>query len=513
MVCHFLHCATRELLEQSVSPTRGSEAAHDALASSGLEVQMRSRSTFRRRLALALAAALAACGGDSAGDLTDAASPTGSDALRADGGPNLDGASAALPPGCRTLVRDEDCDRTKPPIVFVHGTLGSGDNFSNPALLFASNGYCPERIRALDYDSLATNSPYEPVGSALDRLIDAVRAETGAEKVDLVGHALGARHASTFVRTTPQKVAHYVHISGDMLPGDPGGVPTLCLSSAADAPVECATAQKVVLPGADADRLSLAASRESFTAIYTFLTGAPPRTDQVECGEALVLEGRAQTYGDNRVPVGGRIEIYELGDAPQARGAPVASFEVPADGHIGPFRARRDVAYEFKLLGAAGESRPPRHMYVGSLVRSDRLLRFLYATGDAQTASIGRLINFDDGHAVLTLRRRAGPFIAGRDRLLINGISALSSANADRALSTVGLYVFDAPAVPSGTGRGPGDRISSAAPIFTTSFVSSADIYLPATPPAFIEVRFNDRVLKVPNWPSASQGMSLVNVD
>src|ERR1051326_4335326 len=46
----------------------------------------------------------------------------------------------------------EQCDKTKRPILFVHGIMGGGDNFELQAQRFTSNGYCRDAIRAFDYD-------------------------------------------------------------------------------------------------------------------------------------------------------------------------------------------------------------------------------------------------------------------------------------------------------------------------------------------------------------------------
>ena len=63
-------------------------------------------------------------------------------------------AAAVDPLACPVVVKDADCDKTLRPFVFVHGTYGSGDNFAHVAALLASNGYCPERIVAVEYNSL-----------------------------------------------------------------------------------------------------------------------------------------------------------------------------------------------------------------------------------------------------------------------------------------------------------------------------------------------------------------------
>jgi triacylglycerol esterase/lipase EstA (alpha/beta hydrolase family) len=77
------------------------------------------------------------------------------------------------------------------PMVFVHGYTGSASQFEWQAMRFASNGYPQEYLNAFEYDSphYATTAPQ--VLAALDQHIDAILQETGADKVELVGHSLG----------------------------------------------------------------------------------------------------------------------------------------------------------------------------------------------------------------------------------------------------------------------------------------------------------------------------------
>jgi len=126
---------------------------------------------------------------------------------------------------CPVIVADADCDTSKRPIVFVHGTFGSGDNIANVAMLFGSNGYCQDRFLAVEYNSLGGN----PIAD-LDALIDKVLAETGADKVELAGHSQGTMHCGTYMSDPARaaKVAHYINYSGRTAPD---GIPTLSISS------------------------------------------------------------------------------------------------------------------------------------------------------------------------------------------------------------------------------------------------------------------------------------------
>src|SRR5689334_13424249 len=145
---------------------------------------------------------------------------------------------ALAPVGCgSSSSKDGDgtagCDLSKTPLVFVHGTVGSGDNFNHPALLFASNGYCPESVRAIEYNSLGGG--YADVSAQLDALIPEVLADTGASKVVLLGHSQGTRHAGQYVADHPEIAEAYIHLAGGPVPENPGGVRTLSIASTGDA--------------------------------------------------------------------------------------------------------------------------------------------------------------------------------------------------------------------------------------------------------------------------------------
>src|SRR4030042_1898627 len=79
------------------------------------------------------------------------------------------------------------------PMIFVHGYTGSASQFEWQAMRFAGNGYPQEYLNVFEYDSPNFGTTAPAVLAALDARIDAVLAETGAEKVELLGHSLGTR--------------------------------------------------------------------------------------------------------------------------------------------------------------------------------------------------------------------------------------------------------------------------------------------------------------------------------
>src|SRR5262249_23216878 len=128
---------------------------------------------------------------------------------------------------CPVVVKDEDCDKTQRPFVFVHGTYGSGDNFAHVAALLGSNGFCQDRIIAVEYNSLG-DKPGE--NGSIDGAIDAILQQTGATQVDLAGHSQGTAHCKVYLGDPAHaaKVAHYINFSG--VGAVPNDVETLSLS-------------------------------------------------------------------------------------------------------------------------------------------------------------------------------------------------------------------------------------------------------------------------------------------
>ena len=140
-----------------------------------------------------LRAALMIAVGCAIGCDADEDSTSTAPALDADAGDFID------PQICPALVSDQDCDRDRPPIVFVHGNASAGDGFSHPAQLFASNGYCALRIRSIDYDAITRGNDaasYAAVAAQLDQVIAELQDRTGAKQVTCLVtlKALPTRH-------------------------------------------------------------------------------------------------------------------------------------------------------------------------------------------------------------------------------------------------------------------------------------------------------------------------------
>jgi pimeloyl-ACP methyl ester carboxylesterase len=357
-------------------------------------------------------------------------------------------AAAPAPLSCTTVVKEEDCDKTLPPFVFVHGTYGSGDNFAHIASLLGSNGYCQDRIVAVEYNSLGdmpgndctgTNTPAGcgKIDAAITKVLAANPTFT---KVVLAGHSQGTLHATTYLQNHADRVSNYINFSSPQNP-NVGAVQTLSISSqhdlgghpnhvtgnsvctvpwpdanptggitaipdpdagtgvvavadggAGDAGAGdggAAACNVLLLTFTDQDHFALAASTDSFVEIYKYLTGKAPKYTTIQCGDdPVTIEGLSETFADN-VPVTGKLEVREV-TTPRADGAPDMVIAGDPTGQVGPLMLKRGVYYEFKGFDASGKL--IGYQYFSPFMRSNRLVRFLTPASSTDGTPVGGAI-------------------------------------------------------------------------------------------------------------------------
>jgi pimeloyl-ACP methyl ester carboxylesterase len=434
----------------------------------------------------------------------------GSLALLVAGCSDSNGVNSEGPSACPVVVSDADCDKSQRPFVFVHGTFGSGDNFAHVATLLGSNGFCPERIVAIEYNSLG-DAP--GTNGQLDAAIDKVLAETGFTQVDLAGHSQGTFHCKAYLSDPAHaaKVAHYINFSGEgAVPND---VDTLSLSSQHDLnnmPHHATGTHVKQVTFTEEDHFAVAASTRSFVEVYKYLRNAEPKYTEIQCGdEAVTIEAISETFADN-TPVSGRVEVREVGDTPRAAGTPVATMFPDSSGHFGPFQLTRNVPYEFKGFDAAGKL--IGYLYFTPFKRSNRLVRLLTPSGNPAIASSSTDHVVRSPNQVGGVARWAGGAFRQDlgDRMTIDGADVLTDENAGATAlaqpalngGVVGFFMYDA----NQDGR------SDLSPVFTAPFIVGADIFMEATTPRFFEFAFESHddtaatrraTVKVPNWPSS----------
>lgn len=401
------------------------------------------------------------------------------------------------------------CTDDERPIVFAHGFLGSGDNFANQIMRFNVNGYCHGSLWAFDWNTLNRAINHN---AALDRFIDAVLAETGAEQVDLMGHSagggLGYEYLADPVRAA--KVAHYVHIASFVTEGPAGPegapVPTLNLWSDGDLVIgeagDIEGATNVMLDGVD--HFAVATSAEAFEAMYAFLHdgAAPPEGSAiVPSVERPLLGGRALTFGENVPEAGASVEVYRVDPETGARASerPVARLTSDEAGYWGPFRGDATAYYEFRIESADGGI--PVHYYREPQVRTNPViyLRTLPQRGSLVGILLAS-VPFEDEHAVLVTFTSNVALLAGRDSLTVNGFEVATEELAAADKTSIAFFYYDA------NENQESEHTSIPALATLGQFVAGIDAYFPAGEGETITATYNGRTLRAPAWPSGSEG-------
>jgi pimeloyl-ACP methyl ester carboxylesterase len=318
------------------------------------------------------------------------------------------------------------------PIVFVHGSSGSGAQFESQALRFASNGYPQHFIRALEYDSSAIQTILPDVLMQLDALITELQIQTGRAQVDLVGHSLGTFVAQAYLSTPARaaRVAHYVNVDGRTASAPPGGVPTLALFAGAARAVQgqIVGATNVTLP--DQEHIEAVTSAGAFVEMFRFFTGRDPVTSSILTESSPVfVTGRAVLFPQN-VGVGqpALVVAWELDPATGQRANtffglfpfPQAIVAVQADGSFGPLALLPGVQYELAL------GRPdalPHRFFFEPFLRDDALVR-LNTSNPGQGLDV--FIERNAAHSALVINRNKefrGDRGLESDVLSLNGCS------------------------------------------------------------------------------------------
>jgi hypothetical protein len=478
----------------------------------------------------------------------------------ADGGGATEDVAVPTPAACQTVVKDEDCDMTLRPFVFVHGTYGSGDNFENVAALLASNGYCADHIVAVEYNSLGDSpgvdctSPNTPAGCGkIDAAVTAILAKFPQfTQVDLAGHSQGTEHCGNYigaggVGAHADKVAHYINFSG--VP-NVGGVPTLSLSSQHDlmgtphhatGTSICAYAEDAdggtvaaddggaAEAGADGgpgcnviqytfvhqDHFAVAASKGSFVQVYKYLNGKDPQYTDIQCGDdPVTVEGLSETFADN-VPATGKIEIRNV-TTPRADGAAdVTLMPDPTTGHFST-QLSRNTFYEF--AGYDTNNKLVGYQYFTPFKRSNRLARMLSPASSSDGTTVGGLVAAmttdkatRSANSVTVLTRWAGGAfrqdlgaslkVDGNEVLTTDNSGTAAFANSSLNGGVVGLFMEDKNA----NGKSDLGLVDSA------PFIAFTDVAISAKTPSLVELTFTPgiedtdtvgNVAIISNWPS-----------
>lgn len=101
----------------------------------------------------------------------------------------------------------------KTPVVFVHGFASEGWHWAPAIAYFRAHGYSASETWAYDYNWTTDNKAN---ARGLGAFVEAVRARTGAAKVDIVNHSMGGLVTGWYVNRLggAAKVRHVASIAG-----------------------------------------------------------------------------------------------------------------------------------------------------------------------------------------------------------------------------------------------------------------------------------------------------------
>lgn len=403
------------------------------------------------------------------------------------------------------------------PIIFVHGSSGSGAQFESQAMRFTSNGYPQSHIFVHEYDtSVALEENIEEVHAGLDLLIANVLAQTGYDQVDVLGHSRGTRVMHPYLDGSLEraaKIAHYVNIDGMTSDHLPGGVPTLALWAEMGSPGrEIVGAENVWLPMTT--HVEASTSPASFYEMYLFFTGEAPKTSNILPASfgRIRLAGRAVNFPQNVGVAGATVNIFEVNGRSGQRlfNRPNASFLLDEDGAWGPFRAKAGRHYEFAIDREA-IGLPEHHFYYEPFIRSDHLIRL----NTSAPGGVADYLDSSDDHTNIVISRNKefwGDQGIHNDILAINGVNVVTETISPISGTVNAVFVYDLDA------DGLSD-ISQPTFVARLPFLTGVDYYLPGTYPPDDSIRLTliaregnglMQVINVPNWASSNDRISVV---
>ncbi len=398
------------------------------------------------------------------------------------------------------------------PILFVHGIEGSGAQFESQNMRFMSNGYSEAWLDEVDYNSTRAVADKSEVARQIDDAIAALKQRTGKSKVDVVAHSLGTSVMYDYLTSGAMaaqrraNVGHYINVDGQ---SQNPGVPTLAVWAGRGTPGRHMDgAQNITIP--NQTHVQTCTSAESFVAYYKFLTGHKPANDIVPQTGAIQVAGKALNFPQNTGLLGGTVQVWPVNtDGRRTAAAPLHSIAISdgstGGGAWGPVTVQSGQRYEFALVRPG---LPTLHVYYEPFVRSDYTLRLL--ASPAIEAYAG---NRPGSMSAVNIRYKElwGDQGAENDQLLIDGVNICTPVLCPISKQVNAFFAFD-------RNRDSRTDLSSPDPVLgNLPFIQGADVYTPAssahdgTASWQLSSRGGGpvRTLKVPNWDSTTDGVTL----
>lgn len=400
----------------------------------------------------------------------------------------------------------DDCNTSKLPIVFVHGFLGSGDNWAQQIQRFSSNGYCEERMFVFDWNTINRSKATD---SLLNNFIDKVLKKTNATQVDLVGHSAGGGLCYSFLNDSARavKVSHYVHIgSGKMktAAGKSGEVATMNIFSTADLIAksggEISGATNV--QQTTADHFQVATSEETFLSLYKFFNNnqAPTTAKIIAAKEKYyAIGGRGVTLGENYPLSFDSVIAYSFNPATGKR---IENKQQPAtNSFTGLMRFSKEGDWGFQVSNKTYtefEVRPLKgrriFYFFEPQIRANKNMYLRAFPNGGMMAGVLNQLPKDETQTVLVIFISNQAVIAGRDTLAIDSIPISTIEIAPASKTMISVFIFD-----------DGDGVTSKLPLKTFGalpFLGSMDLKIPADVNGTMRIFFNGRTMVLPRRPS-----------
>ncbi len=406
--------------------------------------------------------------------------------------------------------KQEKCNETYTPVLMLHGFLAASDTYNNFYQLFHSNGYCDDLLFVMDRNTLDLTGNFVPT---LDSVVNYILTITQQSQINLMGHSAGGGLAYAYLNDSIShgKVAHYVHLASFPQSQAVKNVATLNIWSKQDLIVKGANidgAENLVLE--DADHYEVATSAISFTKVFDFFNGEDaPKYHTIQQQDEISIAGKVLTLGENVPLENATVEVYPIREETGERLNQQALFTLTTgkDGKWQPIDIKPNQAYEFFVSNPNDAEDRPMHYYREPFTRSTPLvyLRTIPPKGSLARSFLGELPN-DNEQAVTVIFAASQAIISGIDYLTINGIELSIPEFTSAQQSTIALFLYD-----------DGDQNSS----FTLHqnllanqpFLNAIDLFVNPTEQQTSTLTFNEVTLNIPNWKSASQGISVVVFD
>jgi len=395
------------------------------------------------------------------------------------------------------------------PVLMLHGFLAASDTYKNFNYWFEYNGYCENWLYTMDRNTLdqATDFTIE-----LDSMVNVILTETGASKINLIGHSAGGGLGYDYLSTAAHanKVNQYVHLASfvnDAPAGPNAEIPTLNIWSESDLIVEGANidgAENVMLT--DADHYQVATNSDSFINVYSFFNdGKIPTVNIVNESAGFNVSGKAVTLGENTPIANATIEIYALDKETGFRNnnEPDIVIGSEANGTWGPINLLADTYYEFLVINNDNPLSRQVHYYIEPVEQSTPLLylRTIPPLGSLAGLLLSALPTSDE-QAVMAFFAASQAVVYGRDALTVNEENLATEAFTSLDQSTIAMFLYD-------NGNSQTDASSHGGLFDTSPFLNAVDVYFEPDENNYSTIEFNGRKLNIPHWPSESDGVSV----